>query len=67
MSLASIRKEKGYSQSQLAASAGISVKSLQAYEQGYRDINKATGELLFLLAKSLDTTIENILETERIK
>ena len=58
-----IRLEKGLTQSQLAEAAKISVRTLQHYEQRTRDINKAQGQTLLSLARSLSVNIENILET----
>ena len=52
----------GLSQSQLAELSGMSVRSLQHYEQGSRDINKAQGLTLLALARALNVTIEDILE-----
>lgn len=58
------RIEKGFSQSQLAELAGMSLRTLQHYEQGERDINKAQGLILFSLAKALGCTIEDLLDIE---
>lgn len=62
--LQELRKQKGLSQSQLASTADTNIKLIQAYEQGYRDINKASGIVLYRLAKALDCTIEDILELD---
>lgn len=56
------RTAKGLSQSQLAEHAGISVRVLQAYEQGERDINKAQAGTLLRIARALNCTIEDLLE-----
>lgn len=60
------RRKKGLSQSQLADITGISLRTLQAYESETRDINKAAAENVYLLAQALDTSMEEILCTERI-
>lgn len=60
-----IRTAAGLSQSQLAESAGISLRTLQHYEQGSREINKAQGILLYKIAHSLNVCIEDILEIEK--
>lgn len=57
-----IRTAAGLSQSQLAELTGISLRSLQHYEQGSRDINKVQGLTLLTLARALNVTIEDILE-----
>lgn len=62
MKLQEKRKSAGLSQSQLAEKSGISVRVLQNYEQGSRDINKASGETLKKLADALGCQIENIME-----
>jgi transcriptional regulator with XRE-family HTH domain len=65
--LAQKRREKGLSQSQLADITGISLRTLQAYESETRNINKAAAENVYLLAQALDTSMEEILCTERIR
>lgn len=60
--LQTIRQASGKSQSQLAAEIGISLSTLQAWEQGKREINKASGESLLKLSKALGCKIEDILE-----
>ena len=57
-----IRMAKGYSQKQLAELAGVSLRSIQMYEQRQKDINKAQSDSLFRLAKALDCTMEDLLE-----
>lgn len=64
--LAQKRRKKGLSQSQLADITGISLRTIQAYESETRDINKAAAENVYLLAQALDTSMEEILCTERI-
>lgn len=62
-----IRTATGLSQSQLAEAAEMSLRTLQHYEQGTRDINKAQGLTLLTLARALNVSIEDILELENIK
>ena len=57
-----LREEKHYSQGQLAYISKVSLRSIKAYEQRYRNINKASGETLKRLAIALDCDIEEILE-----
>lgn len=57
-----IREEKGYSQSQLARASGVSLRSLQHYEQGTKDINKASISTVLALADCLEVDIRQILE-----
>lgn len=60
--LKNIRKARNLSQSQLADLAGINVRKIQDYEQEHRDINKASGDTLYQLAKVLNCTMEDLLE-----
>ncbi|MDE7438967.1 MAG: helix-turn-helix domain-containing protein [Clostridia bacterium] len=57
-----IRTTKGYSQKQLAELSGVSLRSIQMYEQRNKDINKAQSDSLFRLAKALGCTMEDLLE-----
>lgn len=56
------RDIKGCSQSDLARLSGVSLRSIQMYEQRKKDINKASAETLYRLAKSLGCEMENLLE-----
>ena len=62
INLKRIRTAKGYSQKQLAELSGVSLRSIQVYEQRREDINKAQSDSLFRLAKALDCTMEDLLE-----
>ena len=57
-----IRTAKGYSQNQLAELSGVSLRSIQMYEQRRKDINKAQSESIHRLAKSLGCKMEDLLE-----
>lgn len=57
-----IRATKGYSQKQLAELSGVSLRSIQMYEQRRKDINKAQSDSLHRLAKALGCTMEDLLE-----
>lgn len=57
------RKERGLSQSQLAAAAEISIRSVQLYEQRRADINKAQYNHLFSMARVLGCKVEDLLES----
>ncbi len=52
----------GYSQAQLAELSGVSLRSIQMYEQRRKDINKASVEAVYSLAKTLGCTVEDLLE-----
>lgn len=57
-----LRENAGLSQGKLSELSGISVRTIQHYEQGSRDINKAQGITLLTLANFLNCTIEDLLE-----
>lgn len=52
----------GITQSELADSAGVSLRSIQMYEQRKKDINKAGAQTLYKISKVLGCTIEDLLE-----
>ncbi len=49
MNVRSIRDELGLSQSDLAAMAGVSVRAIQSYEQGWRKPSETVERVLLLL------------------
>lgn len=50
------------SQAELASLSGVSLRSVQMYEQRHKDINKAGAETVFRLAKALGCTVEDLIE-----
>ena len=56
-----IRKKRKLSQEELAILSGVNVRSIRAYEQGKNDITKAQVDTLQMLAKTLDCSIEELL------
>lgn len=61
------RQTKRFTQKLLAERSGVSIRMIQHYEQGVKDINKAQAITLYKLAQTLDCTIEDILELSEIK
>lgn len=57
-----IRTVYGCSQAELASLSGVSLRSVQMYEQRHKDINKAGAETVFRLAKALGCTVEDLIE-----
>ena len=57
-----IRMKYGYKQTALAASSGVSLRSIQMYEQRNKNINKASADTLYRLAKALGCTMEDLIE-----
>ena len=57
-----IRNSYGCTQAELAKRSGVSLRSIQMYEQRNKDINKASAGSLYRISKVLGCTIENLLE-----
>ena len=57
-----IRTAYGCTQAELAKRSGVSLRSIQMYEQRNKDINKASVETVHILAKVLGCTIEDLIE-----
>lgn len=64
--LKEIRESKGYSQSQLAEMCGISVRTIQEYEQGRRKLKDASFERVYVFARSLSVTMEELVGFEKL-
>lgn len=65
--LKELRKNKQLNQKELAEMAGVTLKALQAYEQNYRPLERASALDVYQIAKALGTTIEDLLELESLK
>lgn len=63
--LKTIRENQNISRSQLSKTSGIAVRSIEGYEQGLRDINKAQGIILYNLSRALNCKIEDLLEIKK--
>lgn len=59
------RTKSGMSQSQLAEASGVNVRMIQYYEQGVKDINKASAETLYKLSRALGCKMEDLLELRK--
>ena len=57
-----IRHSNGYSQSELSRKSGVSLRSIQMYEQLNKDINKCAAETICSLARTLNCDPEDLLE-----
>ena len=60
--LKQIRSSYGCSQSRLSELSGVSLRSIQMYEQRQKDINKAESLTLFSLSRTLGCRMEDLLE-----
>lgn len=63
--LKKIRVQQGLSQSLLSKKANVSLRSLQAYEQDDRDLNKAQAETVYKLAKALNCKMEELINIQK--
>lgn len=57
-----IRIAYGCTQKELAKRSGVSLRSIQMYEQRNKDINKASAEALYRISRVLGCAIEDLLE-----
>ena len=64
--LVRLRHLRKLSQSQLAKKAGVSKRAIESYEQGVRDINAASGIVLWRLARALNCLMEELLEMDSL-
>ena len=66
MNLKEIRDNKGYSQQKLADISGVSVRMIQKYEKGDKDITKASVTTVYYLARALEVSIYELMGWEEI-
>lgn len=57
-----IRTAYGFTQAGLAEHTGVSLGSIQMYEQRNKNINKASVDTVYSLSKALGCTIEDLIE-----
>lgn len=57
-----IRTYYGCTQAELARRSGVSLRSIQMYEQRHKDINKASAEAVYRISRVLGCTMEDLIE-----
>ena len=57
-----IRTVYGCTQAELAKESGVSLRSIQMYEQRNKDINKANADVLYRISKVLGCSMEDLIE-----
>lgn len=57
-----IRSLYGCTQAELAEKSGVSLRSIQMYEQRNKNINRASVDTIYRLAKALGCTMEDLIE-----
>ena len=55
------REEKGMTQQELAEKSGVNLRSIQNYEQGFKDINGAKVVTVLSLAEALGCDVYEII------
>lgn len=61
--LKTLRTERGLSQSILAKNSGVGIRSIQLYEEGINNIDKAQAHTLYKISRALGCKIEDLLES----
>ena len=64
--LKELRHSAGLTQKELAQLSGVSIRIIQHYEQGFRDIEKAEAITIYQLARSLGCSMEQVIGKETI-
>lgn len=60
--LKQVRRAKGLTQKELAEATGISLRTLQHYEQGSKDLNGAAAMTVYTIAKALGVEMTELLD-----
>lgn len=55
------REDKGMTQQELSEKSGVNLRSIQNYEQGFKDINGAKVVTVLQLAEALDCDVYEII------
>lgn len=58
-----MREDKGMTQAELSKKAGVNLRMVQNYEQGFKDINKANVLTVLRLAEALECDVYDILNS----
>jgi len=61
------REAAGLSQAELAAKSGVSLRSIQMYEQRHNDIDKGQAHTLYKLSAAIGCSIEDLLEVPNLE
>ena len=60
--LKKLRESRGISQAELARISGVSLRSIQMYEQRVNDIDKAQAQTIYKLSRVIGCSMEDLLE-----
>lgn len=64
--LKALRESRGLSQSELASASGVNLRSIQLYEQGVNDIDKAQVMTLYRLSHIIGCRVEDLMQNPRM-
>lgn len=64
--LKELRLKADLSQGALSDVSGVNVRMIQYYEQGVKDLNKANGETLYKLSRSLGCNMEDLIDKSKV-
>ena len=59
-----VRKAKGLTQKELAEKTGISLRTIQHWEQGSKDFNQAAGMTVYIVSQALGVDMLDLLDIE---
>ena len=59
--LQELRKQCGYTQQDLCNLSGVNISTIQKLERGANDIDNANVSIVMALAKTLNTTVEELI------
>lgn len=62
-----LRERVGLTRKELAEKTGINYRTLEAYEQGRKDIDSAKLKTLLLLCSALDCNLDELIKDEETK
>ncbi|MBQ7371760.1 MAG: helix-turn-helix transcriptional regulator [Lachnospiraceae bacterium] len=57
-----IRSSYGFTQAELAKRSGVTLRSIQMFEQRNKDINKASADAINRISKVLGCSMESLIE-----
>lgn len=59
--LVELRKAADLTRAALSEASGVSVRTLESYEQGMRPLSSASGDILLRISKALGCTVEDLI------
>ena len=63
--LKAYRERAGYSQSELAGKTGVSLRTLQDYEQDRKPLKGARAITVLTMARALDCTVADLIDPDK--